>query len=158
MTEEETREAQGARLRHYRIEAGFRSASEAARRCGWVQPTYITHEAGTRTIGFDDAERYAARLSRPGMRITGQHILYGPSGRKKVDISEHSVTEPGRQVDELEPARAGPLPRSACHSPDHALVHAAGGDLPHPRQQHCKQVSSRRHQAGEASGLPFSTT
>lgn len=81
MTEEEIRQAQAARLRQYRMDAGFKFATEAARRYGWPVSSYTSHENGTRKMGDDDADRYAARLSRPGLKISGVDILYGPSER-----------------------------------------------------------------------------
>lgn len=66
------RKAQGRRLRQARIAAGLRSAREAALENEWPESTYRAHEAGTRTIGQDDAERYARRF-----HVSGQAILYG---------------------------------------------------------------------------------
>lgn len=79
MTDEKKRLAQAARLRDYRLTAGFKSASEAARTFGWTPSTYISHENGTRKIGDDDADKYASKLSLRGRRITGRDIMYGPT-------------------------------------------------------------------------------
>jgi phage repressor protein C with HTH and peptisase S24 domain len=78
MDDAEKRAAQADRLRAYRTAAGFKSASEAARRYNWTVSSYISHENGTRKMGDDDADKYAAKLSRPGRKISGQDILYGP--------------------------------------------------------------------------------
>ncbi len=50
---------QGRRLRQARINAGFRTASDAARQLGIAGPTYLAHENGTRTIRHDMAIFYA---------------------------------------------------------------------------------------------------
>lgn len=73
---EELRKAQGARLRAARIQAGFPSASAAAKGV-WPISTYSAHERGTRTIGMDDAERYARRFRAMGVPIVAQSILFG---------------------------------------------------------------------------------
>src|SRR5262252_6547488 len=67
--EETVRKAQGRRLRAARQAAGFRSAREAALRYEWAESTYRAHEAGSRTIGPDDAERYAKRFRAQGAAI-----------------------------------------------------------------------------------------
>jgi hypothetical protein len=73
------RKQQGARLRAFRVAAGFRSAREAALTNNWPESSYRAHEAGTRTIGQDDAERYAERFRAEGVDVTAQRILFGPS-------------------------------------------------------------------------------
>ncbi|SPJ27648.1 hypothetical protein TRM7615_01138 [Falsiruegeria mediterranea M17] len=47
------------RLKQARMEAGFRSAQEAADRFGWTASTYAAHENGTRGMKPDAIERYA---------------------------------------------------------------------------------------------------
>jgi phage repressor protein C with HTH and peptisase S24 domain len=82
MAEDERQEviqARADRLKAYRVAAGFRFRSEAARRYGWGESTYRSHENGTRPIGDDDADRYAEKLSRPGRKISGKDIMYGPA-------------------------------------------------------------------------------
>lgn len=71
-------DSRAERLRGYRETAGFRSAAEAARRHRWKEAGYRHHENGTRPIGDDDADRYAVAFSRPGRRISGRDIMYGP--------------------------------------------------------------------------------
>jgi len=71
------RKAQGARLLAARKTAGFRSAREAALANGWAESTYRAHESGTRTIGQDDAEKYARRFRSRGADISAQAILFG---------------------------------------------------------------------------------
>jgi len=71
------RRAQGARLKDARIKAGFKSARDAATKCGWPESTYRAHETGTRKIGDDDAERYARRFRSEGVRISARFIIFG---------------------------------------------------------------------------------
>jgi SOS-response transcriptional repressor LexA len=68
---------QGARLQAARKAAGYRSAREAAASNSWAESTYRAHEGGSRTIGQDDAERYARRFRAAGANITGRQILFG---------------------------------------------------------------------------------
>lgn len=67
--------------------AGYRSAREAALENRWPESTYRAHESGTRTIGQDDAERYAKRFRAAGANVTGQAILYG-DGKPAVEVKE----------------------------------------------------------------------
>lgn len=77
MTREEAlRKRQGSRLRQARAGAGYRSAREAALANEWPESTYRAHEGGTRTIGQDDAERYAKRYRAEGVQVTAQSILF----------------------------------------------------------------------------------
>lgn len=68
---------QGKRLAEARRAAGYRSAREAAIANGWPESTYRAHENGTRTIGQDDAERYARRFRYRGANTSAQAILFG---------------------------------------------------------------------------------
>jgi hypothetical protein len=74
------RKRQGARLKEARIDAGFKSAREAAIACGWAESSYRAHEGGTRTIGRDDADKYARRFKTLGSTIASESILY-PDGK-----------------------------------------------------------------------------
>jgi phage repressor protein C with HTH and peptisase S24 domain len=77
MTREEAlKKRQGGRLRQARAGAGYRSAREAALANEWPESTYRAHEGGTRTIGQDDAERYAKRYRAEGVHVTAQSILF----------------------------------------------------------------------------------
>lgn len=71
------RREQGERLAAIRDLAGYRSARAAALDNGWPESTYRAHESGTRTIGHDDATRYARRFQARGVKVTAQHILFG---------------------------------------------------------------------------------
>ena len=75
--EERLRREQGRRLTQARQAANYRSARSAAMENGWPQSSYRAHEAGTRTIGQDDAERYARRFRLHGAQVTAQDILFG---------------------------------------------------------------------------------
>jgi phage repressor protein C with HTH and peptisase S24 domain len=81
MSENAARKAQGARLAEARKKAGFRSAREAALRFEWPESTYRAHEGGTRTIGQDDAERYARSFAN----TSAPHILFG-AGEDPVEV------------------------------------------------------------------------
>jgi phage repressor protein C with HTH and peptisase S24 domain len=85
MDDESIRIEQGRRLAEARARAGFRSARAAALGSGWPESTYRTHEAGTRTIGQDDAIRYAARFQALGAKVTAADILFGQSGAPVVN-------------------------------------------------------------------------
>jgi phage repressor protein C with HTH and peptisase S24 domain len=71
------RREQGRRLTQARQAANYRSARAAAMENGWPESSYRAHEAGTRTIGQDDAERYARRFRLGGAQVTAQNILFG---------------------------------------------------------------------------------
>lgn len=77
MNDAKTKMAQGARLKAARVAAGYRSAREAAMQNEWKESSYRAHEGGTRTIGQDDAERYAARFRFDGVEVTARGILFG---------------------------------------------------------------------------------
>jgi SOS-response transcriptional repressor LexA len=71
------KKAQGKRLATAREAAGYRSARAAALQNEWKESSYRAHEGGTRTIGLDDAERYAKRFRANGVPVTAQLILFG---------------------------------------------------------------------------------
>jgi SOS-response transcriptional repressor LexA len=77
VNERATRIAQGRRLAAARKAAGWRSARAAAIDNEWPESSYRAHEAGSRTIGQDDAERYARRFRAEGVAISAQAILFG---------------------------------------------------------------------------------
>jgi hypothetical protein len=75
------RKQQGSWLAAFRKAAGYRSARAAALANAWPESTYRAHEAGERTIGLDDAQRYARRFQSKGVKVTAKTILFGdPSG------------------------------------------------------------------------------
>lgn len=78
----------GARLRSARKAAGFRSASSAAEQFGWPTSTYVAHENGSRTIGQDDAERYAKAFKARGAKVSAPVILFGDSQKDIVKYNE----------------------------------------------------------------------
>jgi phage repressor protein C with HTH and peptisase S24 domain len=77
MDDESTRKAQGKRLADARKAAGYRSARDAALENNWKESSYRAHETGGRTIGLDDAERYARRFQSQGVQISARQILFG---------------------------------------------------------------------------------
>lgn len=78
MKERDLHKAQGRRLQSARVAAGFSSARSAALAHNWPESTYRAHEAGTRTIGQDDAARYINGFRSDGAKgFTGMWILYG---------------------------------------------------------------------------------
>jgi phage repressor protein C with HTH and peptisase S24 domain len=77
VSEKDLHLAQGKRLAAARTAAGYRSAREAALANSWPESTYRAHETGNRTIGLDDAERYARRFRARGADVTAQQILFG---------------------------------------------------------------------------------
>jgi SOS-response transcriptional repressor LexA len=115
------RKKQGERLRAVRIAAGYRSAREAALQNGWPESTYRAHESGSRTIGLDDAERYARRFAARGVQITAQSILFGASGQ--------GFAEPQREYDSGTPVPPGP-PQANTAEPSHAASQLSPADVP----------------------------
>jgi DNA-binding XRE family transcriptional regulator len=78
---------QAERLRRARESAGYKSAIDAARAFGWKDPTYYSHENGSRGLTMTTANRYgrAFRVSpiwlltgegAPGDRINGRPPKY----------------------------------------------------------------------------------
>lgn len=80
VNEKALKKEQGRRLAAARKAAGWpKSGRSAAIENDWPESSYRAHEAGTRTIGQDDAERYARRFRAEGVSITAREILFGPS-------------------------------------------------------------------------------
>jgi phage repressor protein C with HTH and peptisase S24 domain len=90
MTNGDSKKAQGQRLAQARKSAGYRSAREAALDNNWPESTYRTHEAGTRTIGQDDAERYAGRFRGQGAEVTARQILFGDEEQASESAQGHA--------------------------------------------------------------------
>lgn len=63
------------RLKAAREAAGYDSGSDAARAFGWKEPTYLSHENGTRGIRADAAAKYGRAYGVPP-----EWILYGKGG------------------------------------------------------------------------------
>lgn len=82
------RRQQGRRLKEARARF-YKSAREAALDNEWPESTYRSHEGGTRTMGDDDAARYARRF-----KVRAEWIKYGGSEGTHVDNPDiQSVTE-----------------------------------------------------------------
>lgn len=75
---------QGKRLKQARINAGFRSARDAALQHDWKESSYRAHENGTRTIGLDDAERYARSYQSSAVWIL--HGIGGPENGLSTEV------------------------------------------------------------------------
>jgi hypothetical protein len=84
--EDVIRRQQGARLQAARRAAGYKSAREAALANRWPESSYRAHESGTRTIGQDDAERYARRYRAAGAKVTAKDILF-ESGEGPIELA-----------------------------------------------------------------------
>jgi hypothetical protein len=83
---------QGSRLTAARIDAGFvKSRAQAAKEAKWSISTLGAHETGTRTIGLDDAERYARFYASKGANVTAVEILCGPPKQAKITPNESDV-------------------------------------------------------------------
>lgn len=87
---ETARKAIGERLRLARVKAGYKTASDAARKLEIANPTYLAHENGTRAIRSHMAKEYAEAFG-----TTADWILYGrelaealPAGREMEELSE----------------------------------------------------------------------
>jgi len=80
-----------------RLEAGFTSAAKAVKaspaRAKWKTSTYAAHERGSRTIGQDDAERYAAFFSARGARVTPIDIMFPEETRQRLSASSLAELE-----------------------------------------------------------------
>jgi phage repressor protein C with HTH and peptisase S24 domain len=62
-----------SRLRQARKAAGFDDATTAARRYGWVIPTYLAHENGSRGVNPERGALYARAFKvHPGWLLTGE--------------------------------------------------------------------------------------
>lgn len=72
------KELRAARLRQARAHAGL-DATEAAVQFGWVVPTYLSHENGTRGIKPTVAKKYAKafKISNSWL-MTGDGSMLGP--------------------------------------------------------------------------------
>ena len=91
INETELKKRQGRRLEAARKAAGYRSGRSAALDNGWPESSYRAHEAGKRTIGQDDAERYARRFRMRGVKITAQAILFEPQAQPGLDAGAGEI-------------------------------------------------------------------
>lgn len=91
MSDDKLKQAQGLRLKAARKAAGYRSARDAALQNEWPESTYRAHEGGTRTIGQDDAERYASRFRFDGVDVTARGILFGDTDAPEQVVSGTST-------------------------------------------------------------------
>jgi SOS-response transcriptional repressor LexA len=126
--EKALRVAQGRRLEAARKSAGFRSRRSAALECGWPTSTYSAHERGERTIGQDDAERYARRFRAEGVSITAREILFGRARDPREDQSDEIIRIPRLSlVAASKLADVGDVPEAA-DAPSIAVTDLPQGD------------------------------
>ncbi len=83
------------RLQRARREAGFDNASEAARRFGWNENNYRSHENGQRGFKPDSAEKYADAF---GVRPEWLYFDKGPM-REGQQASPDELAARIRQLD-----------------------------------------------------------
>lgn len=111
MTEESDRsdslgmEGREGRLKRARELAGFGTATDAARRFGWIEPTYRSHENGARDFKIDQAKIYADSFG-----VSVDWLFYG-RGQAPSRASQGST-----QV-EATPLPNGVIVRSATNRP-----------------------------------------
>lgn len=73
------------RLRHARINAGFKTQAEAVRRFDWNPNSYKSNENGHAPFGYEQAKAYArAYRVRPDW-------LYDGAGSMKSDVGENAI-------------------------------------------------------------------
>lgn len=77
------------RLIEARQRAGFATAADAAKAFGWSEPTYHSHENGSRGIRSDVAERYARAF-----QVTPEWLLFGKGGEPKLERVENGAVVP----------------------------------------------------------------
>lgn len=110
-------EQRAARLRQARERAGFKSPTEAARAFGWVIPTYLSHENGTRGFPVQRAMQYARAFRvNPAWLITGagdmvkrgssQVVGYVGAGEQVFPMDDHELGA-GLEEVELPPGLVG---------------------------------------------------
>jgi transcriptional regulator with XRE-family HTH domain len=87
----------GKRLKWAREQAGFRSASAAAKRQHWKNSTYLAHENGQNDFDAETAERYGAAFNvDPGWLLTGR------GDRRRADSElHHSLRHISQTLDHL---------------------------------------------------------
>lgn len=129
MDDDAIKRAQGKRLREARLAAGFRSARAAAVENGWKESSYRAHEGGTRTIGQDDAERYARRFYAAGVAITAQKILFDPAHLPKGSAKAQPALTSVAQVPLLSWVSAGKLADAHSQIPMEDVPLLAFADL-----------------------------
>lgn len=88
----------GERLRQARIEAGYSSASAAARAHGWKNSTFIAHENGQNDFDAEQAQEYAKAF-----KTSAEWLLWGrnppPAGidselrQLPLDVSQKLIAE-----------------------------------------------------------------
>lgn len=92
------------RLKSARENAGFKTATDAARRFGWEPPTYLSHENGSRGITADVASDYGRAFN-----VSPVWLLFGES--RTIHAKMEAPETPGF-ADDAEPflPASGPGP------------------------------------------------
>lgn len=121
---------QGARLKAARIAADYRSARAAALDNEWPYSTYGAHERGGRTIGQDDAERYARRYRASGVKVTAQSILFDPVATRAAPMEQPTPRGGGIiRIPQLSWVSAGKLVDASSQIPVEDVPLLAFADL-----------------------------
>lgn len=81
------------RLREARAAAGFEDAAEAARRFGWTEATYRSHENGTRNFTKEGAKRYARAF-----RVSPEWLYLGIGDASKKPVPFVGYVGAGAEV------------------------------------------------------------
>lgn len=81
------------RLRHARSGAGFEDAVSAARRFGWTEATYRSHENGTRNFPRNAAAKYARAF-----RVSVEWLLLGTGNADKKPVPMVGYVGAGAEV------------------------------------------------------------
>lgn len=94
-------------MREARAAAGFADAAEAARRFGWTEVTYRSHENGTRNFTKEGAKRYARAF-----RVSPEWLMLGIGDARKRPVpfvgyvgagAEVFPMDDGGWLDDIEP-------------------------------------------------------
>jgi SOS-response transcriptional repressor LexA len=135
------RKRQGNRLKKAREQAGWKFGRSAAIDNGWPESSYRAHERGTRTIGQDDAEKYARRFRAEGVEITAQDILFDDASQRDDDrplrpdivlvpqlswVAASKMTDVGEA---LHPAHAPTIPFADLPAGDYFALKVAGDSM-----------------------------
>jgi phage repressor protein C with HTH and peptisase S24 domain len=131
------------RLRNARIDAGFSSATAAAKAIGVALGTYSGHENGSRAISNEAAKTYGRHFHvRPAWLLFGEL----PKTEWPKDMMEHGTTEETLRrvpLDEWDPAAPDPI------APEHGVV--TNGDHYHPKLPGARPEIDVRPGAGQGT-------
>lgn len=101
---DQQKQSPGDRLRKAREDAGFKSASEAARRHGWTISTYLAHENGQNGFSIGQAVEYATKFNvDPAWLLTGADKTVD-----RVEITTTPATETRDKIATVTPRELQP--------------------------------------------------